>query len=171
MMNIPNARRYFRVLLLSMLGMFALASQAHQFRQFDPIPTPQQQSKVLPQGAVASETLRPIPKQLVEPQLRALIKKWNSPAMKETLAAEFYDRSRLLDAVDGIVPRSAILRLQSIQGIQTLQQYSIPDENKRVSIISATARTQLEYNGSSGFIRLPGTNEFILKVTESMGSP
>ena len=87
--------------------------------------------------------------------------------MESILADSFYDKSRLLDVMDTQVPRDARLSIQSIQGIQTLQQYRVPDAGGRdslVSIVSATVRTQLEFNSTNGFVRLPGTNEFLLKV-------
>ena len=71
--------------------------------------------------------------------------------------------------MDTLVPRDAILSVQSVQGIQTLQQYLMPaDEGEDlVSIVSATVRTQLEFNNpSTGFVRLPGVNEFVLQVTQ-----
>ena len=102
--------------------------------------------------------------------LRGVLGKWNKPGMSETLAQEFYDSRRLLDAMDTIVPRDATLKLQSIQGIQTLQQYLVPaadsGQNEIVSIVSVTARTQVEFEKpGTGFVRLPGVNEYVLKIT------
>ena len=68
------------------------------------------------------------------------------------------------------VPRDAKLRIQSVQGIQTLQQYIKPgsgtSRGELVSIVSATVRTQLEFNSSTaGFVSRTGTNEFLLEIT------
>jgi len=143
--------------------------QAGKFRVVIPITSPQSPAATIPENAIPVVKVYPVPRSLVEQRLREILKKWNTPHMAETLAAEFYDRSRLLDAVDSVVPRDATLRIQSLQGIQTLQQYRLPAANngagKEVSIVSATVRTQLEFNGPASIELLPGTNEFILKFT------
>ena len=91
--------------------------------------------------------------------------------MAETLSEQFYDKSRLLDVVQTGVPRDATLKIQSIQGIQTYQQYIVPSSDggrgEMVSIVSVTVRTQVEFNSPTGFTRLPGINEFILEVTQA----
>jgi len=158
------------VLFICLLALVGIPSQARQFRLLTPIATPETQGANLPTGAVALEQRQPITRGQIEPLLRDLVSKWNTGEMASTLSDRFYDASRLLDVMDTGVPRDAKLRIQSIQGIQTLQQYLMPADNDRqslVSIVSATARTQLEFNSSTGLTRLPGTNEFILKVTQA----
>ncbi|RME32891.1 MAG: hypothetical protein D6786_09245 [Gammaproteobacteria bacterium] len=141
--------------------------QARQFRQLAPIATPRQ-AATLPEGAVPVATVRAVPRNRVETLLRGVLAKWNTGQMAQTLSPEFFDRTRLLDAVDGLAPRDATLRLLSLQGVQTLQQYEL--DGKQVSIVSATARTQLEFNSpASGFVRRQGVNEFILKITSPAG--
>lgn len=142
--------------------------QARQFRLMIPIATPAESN--LPKGAVPVKQVKPLNRGAVESMLRGVLDKWNKPGMSETLAQEFYDSSRLMDAMDTIVPRDATLKLQSIQGIQTLQQYLVQGtnggQNNLVSIVSVTARTQVEFEKpGAGFVRLPGVNEYILKIT------
>ncbi|HKK15254.1 MAG TPA: hypothetical protein VJ981_01005 [Gammaproteobacteria bacterium] len=146
--------------------------EARQFRQMVPIATPEFTGANLPEGAVPVKQVKPLDRSAVESMLRGVLEKWNAPGMSETLAQEFYDTSRLLDAMDTIVPRDATLKLQSIQGIQTLQQYLMPGGDgggdEIVSIVSVTARTQVEFDKpGAGFVRLPGVNEYVLKITEA----
>ncbi len=152
------------VLLATVVPAFA------QFRSFTPIASPEHEAKAIPDGTVPVEKVIPVPRALVEPKLEAIIDKWNTPQMADTLAEEFFDRSRLLDTVNTEVPRDAKLRFQSLQSVQTLQQYRVPSAtplvSERVSLVSATARTQLEFNDGNGLVRVPGTNEYILKITQ-----
>lgn len=150
-------------------------SQARQFRSLIPIATPSQVSTRMPEGGIPVQQVRQMDRGMVESAVRQVVEKWNTPDMSRVLADEFYDSSRLLDNMDTLVPRNATVRLQSLQGIQTLQQYVVPGEggggDKVVSIVSATALTQVEFEQpGGGFVRLPGTNEYILKIT-TMESP
>jgi hypothetical protein len=141
-----------------------------QFRSFTPIASPRSYVSGLPAGTVAVEQLVPLRRSEIESRLEKIIEQWNNPGMAATLAEEFYDRTRLLDAVNTDIPRDAKLRILSIQSVRTLRQYQVPAMNGEaeinVSIVSATARTQLEFNSPTGFVRLPGTNEFILRITK-----
>ncbi len=157
-----------RPLLISLLLALSCQVQARQFRQLAPIATPAAAARALPEGAKPVTDPRPLPRGQVERLLRGVLAKWNSAGMAQTLAPEFYDRTRLLDTVDRLAPRDATLRLLSLQGIQTLQQYEL--DGRRVSIVSATARTQLEFNDPTlGFVRRQGVNEFILRITTPAG--
>lgn len=156
--------------LLCVLVMSALFGniQARQFRQVIPIATPNK-AATLPQGAVAVDKPRELDREEVKAAVNQVLSKWNTGDLAEVLSESFFDRTRLTDAVDNIVPRDATLSIQSVQGIQTLQQFIMPGDegDSMVSIVSATVRTQLEYNDpDSGFVRLPGVNEFVLKVTQ-----
>lgn len=160
------------VLCLGLAGPAAVEAQGRQFRAIKSINTPHNLQRLLPPGAVVSQSIEPVPREAVQTRMQELLDKWNSPDMADTLAEVFYDRTRLLDAVDTQVPRDARLRLQSVQGSQTLQQYTLPAAEGRpareVSIVSATVRTQLEYSTASGLVRLPGTNEFLLEVVRTV---
>ncbi len=161
---------HLTITLLAMAGLLVLSSgsPARQFRQLAPIATPTTTARALPEGAKPVANPRPLPRARVERLLRGVLAKWNGAGMTQTLAPEFYDRSRLLDTVDRLAPRDATLRLLSLQGVQTLQQYQQGD--RRVSIVSATARTQLEFNDPTlGFVRRQGVNEFILRITTPAG--
>lgn len=153
-----------------LLPLMIADSEARQFRLLSPIASPHQEQLQLPNGAMPVEDVKELTREQVEPLINKVIEQWNTSEMAGTLSEEFYDKSRLLDVVDTGVPRDAKLRVESIQGIQTLSQYIKPNAssgvNERVSIVSATVRTQLEFNSAtSGYVRRTGTNEFILKVT------
>ena len=157
------------LIILLVIGHIATL-QARQFRQIIPIVSPQAPTSNLPVGAVPVNQVTQLDRGLVESSLRKVLDQWNKAGMAETLTKEFYDSSRLMDAMDTIVPRDAKLRLQSIQGIQTLQQYVVPgsdgERGEMVSVVSATARTQLEFEQpGTGFIKRPGINEFILEIS------
>jgi hypothetical protein len=68
------------------------------------------------------------------------------------------------------VPRDAVLRVLGVQGVQTLEQYVQADDSGQamlVSRVSATVRTQVEFDDpAAGFQRREGTNEIVLLVKE-----
>ena len=159
----------FTCLSVLMVSTLPMNAQARQFRQVVPIATPKKNVASLPEGAQAVEKAVELGRDVVTAAVNDVISKWNTADMQSTLGEQFFDRARLGDAMDTLVPRDAILSVQSVQGIQTLQQYLMPaDEGEDlVSIVSATVRTQLEFNNpSTGFVRLPGVNEFVLQVTQ-----
>ena len=149
----------------------AVRPQARQFRQMLPIATPAARSSALPADALEVVPMVPLSREQVEPALAKVIDNWNSQGLDNLLGEGFYDKSRLLDTLDTAAPRDASLRLQSIQGVQTLQQYIEPDPEKSgserlTSRVSVTARTQLEFTARDGsFTRRPGINEFILRIS------
>lgn len=173
MNKIINMRQFLLISLsvtLVLLGFSVTESDARQFRLLTPITSPELRSTQIPEGTKPVDNIQPLPRQEVEPLVREVIEQWNTSEMANTISDQFYDKSRLMDVMDTGVPRDAKLRIQSIQGIQTLEQYIKPGAgNERgdlVSIVSATVRTQLEFNSStSGFVSRTGTNEFILEVT------
>lgn len=150
-------------------------SEARQFRQIIPIPSAQKSAVKLPGDAVPLSQPQNLDREQVRTAVEEVITRWNNSGLDQVLAEEFFDKSRLTDAIDTIVPRDASLRVQSIQGVQTLQQYRVPGESgssQIVSIVSATVNTQLEFNDpQAGFVRRQGLNEFILKITHQEAEP
>jgi hypothetical protein len=111
-----------------------------------------------------------VTREQVEPAVRELLQSWNTAGLANKLAQQFTDSQRLLDTLHVQAPRDASLRLQSIQGVQTISQYLLQDSTtggqNRVSIVSVTIRTQLEFNSpTAGFVRRAGLNEYILRIT------
>ena len=159
------------IIIVCLISGFIFSVEARQFRLFKSIATPETSATNLPEGAVEAKQLQPLDREFVDKAVKDAIAQWNTPGMAETLAQEFYDSSRLTDAMSTIVPKDASLRVQSVQGIQTVEQYLMPDPDggrgELVSIVSVTVRTQLEFNSpSTGFVRFPGVNEFILEVSQ-----
>lgn len=160
-------------LLVVVALMAASPATARQFRHVVPIATPAKHSASLPDGAKPVEKPQALSRDQVRAAVDQVLSKWNTSEMEQTLADNFFDRTRLSDAMDTVVPRDATLRVQSVQGVQTLQQYIMPSNSgdSRVSIVSATVRTQVEFNDpDTGFVSLPGLNEFVLKVTQTAGN-
>lgn len=167
--KVPGSRCKIVLCVTLLIGLTTVA-QARQFRYSAPIATPQGQQASLPAGAIAISNPRALARSEIEPEIRKLIAKWNTPQMSETLSDQFYDKDRLIDAIGIKVPKDAVMRVQSVQAIQTLQQYRSPASygagGKEVSLVSAIVKTQIEFNGPTGLVRLPSTSEFTLEVTK-----
>jgi hypothetical protein len=160
------------VLIALIAGSLALAAPAaaQEWRQFNPIIGPGVTAP-LPAGARPVGDFVPVPRQAVESGVRRVLDAWNTPQFEQKLSEAFYDKARLGDALDTLVPRDAKIRVLGVQGTQTLSQYVVADPSglfdTYVSRVSATVRTQVEFNSpQSGFQRRDGTNEIILRVTQ-----
>jgi len=159
-----------RRLAAAVLALSALAAGAQEFRALNPIRTPKSRP---PEGAVRVVPPAPVPQAAVEDAVRQVMAAWNTPDLAKHLGGGFYDRSRLADAVASVVPRDAALRVLSIQGVQLLDQYDLaPAPGRpfgvRVSQVSVTVRTQVEFNDAAGFQALDGTNEYVIDVKEAL---
>jgi hypothetical protein len=143
---------------------------AREFRALAPIPRPDK----LPEGAVAIQTTSAVNVKTVETAVKNLASAWNSQALDSMLDDRFYDKQRLIDSLVEKAPRDAQLQILGIQNVQVLQQFVQPAEADRsgavrVSRVSATVRTQIEFNDpAKGFQRIQGVNEFILEVREEI---
>jgi len=170
-MRTPRGPLRFTAWMALLLLFCSSPLPARQFRALQPIATPAGDGIRLPPGATAVVPVEPLAREEVEPLVRKVVDAWNGPALDGMLGRGFYDRQRLLDAVDRRVPRDARLEVQSLQGVQTLSQYRLPADETHgervVSRVSATVRTQVEFElPGSGFQRRQGTNELILQVTQ-----
>lgn len=150
--------------ILTVVG--ASSTDARQFRTIRPIATPEK----LPDNAQPVEQFRPVRAQIVRAAVEKLAEAWNTGNLDPMLSREkFYNKDRLLDTLAGDVPRDALLRVLSVGGITTLDQYYQPRDGRRrqINIVSAIVRTQIEFNDpNNGFIRLDGRNEFVLEVVQ-----
>lgn len=163
------------------LALLPALAQARQFRSVQPIATPAATAMTAAPAAVAAPQsepqTEPQSREQLEPLVRKALESWNTPEFARQLSPTFYDRERLADSMGTVVPRDAVLRVQSIQGVQTLQQSTEPDPDfpgrtRLVTLVSVTARTQIEYHDpAAGFVKLPGVNEYILRVTQPGSSP
>ncbi len=146
---------------------FTSAVAASEFRSWRPILTP----SLVPENsrALQQSQMKPVSRQLAEKAVQKLIAAWNGKNLDGILGKEFYDKSRLNDAMNGQVPRDAALSLLAIQDTQTLQQQVIdtPGGKILVSMVSITAKTQLTFNDpTSGYQRREGVNEYIMRIKQ-----
>lgn len=148
-----------------MLGI--AAAHAQEWRSIRPIAT----AGPLPAGAKRVET-KPIPVPAIRQAAEQFAAAWNQSSGDDTLSANFYDASRHRDAMVTGVPRDAKLVLESVRGVQTLQQFETIDAvhgRVRVSTVSATLSTRLQFNDpGQGFVSVPGVNEVLLEVMEPL---
>ncbi len=169
------ANRVRIVLLLIGAAVVALStvgpSQSAEFRRANPLPRPD----LLEQGAAAARIIEPVSRERVEAAIRRVFDTYSnmSPGQLEAVLAEsFFDRDRLVDNLTEALPRDAKLRVLGIESIQTLEQTIdvAPDGRQtRISVVSVTVRSQFEFNDPvSGFIRLDGTNEYLLRIKEPL---
>ena len=148
---------------------------AQESRQLNRIPTPstamQLAPSALPPGARRASTTHPVSPRTVETAVRQIASAWNTTALRPLLERNFLNRERLLEALRR-VPRDAKLRVLAIEGIRTLEQWIENREGageEYVSRVSATVRTQVEFNDPRGGLqRLDGTNELVLLVREPL---
>ena len=87
------------IIVFSLILASGSSLQARQFRQLVPIATPEAPTANLPEGAIPVERVVQLDRDQVEPLLREVLEKWNAPGMSEMLAEEFFDSSRLMDAM------------------------------------------------------------------------
>jgi len=168
--------RIQRIVLASAALLAAVPSPAQESRQLNRIQTPQTATKLapgmLPPGARVAATSHPVSASAVDQAVRQVAAAWNTPSLRQLLADNFFDKDRLLDALNR-VPRDAKLRVLAVEGINTLAQWI---EKRRdgageeyVSRVSAIVRTQVEFTDPrAGFQRLDGTNELVLVVREPL---
>lgn len=149
-------------------------SQSAEFRRANPLPTPELLQRGGAAGAVA-RIIEPVSRERVEAAIRRVFDTYTnmSPGQLEAVLAEsFFDRARLVDNLTEALPRDAKLRILGVESIQTLEQTIdvAPDGRQtRISVVSVTVRSQFEFNDPvSGFIRLDGTNEYLLRIKEPL---
>ncbi|NKB37316.1 MAG: hypothetical protein GKR93_09120 [Gammaproteobacteria bacterium] len=158
----------FTALTISLVLSFSnvMDSEARQLRT---ISAPAKIKMKLPDGAIPVDEARDLDRRQISAAVEQVVSLWNQGDTASTLSERFFDKSRLSDAIDSLVPRDATLRIQSVQGVRTLEQYLLPSSkgNRLVSVVSATVRTQLEFNDpSTGFVQRQGVNEFILQISQ-----
>jgi hypothetical protein len=158
------------LLIVGCAGAVTLAplALAKEFRVIKPINA----ASVLPEGAQAPPLFKPVARELVGQAVDKLMESWGSPQMQDYLSNNFFDKDRLTDVIDTLVPRDAVIRILSVQGVQTVQQWEepAPDDLESmllVSRVSVVVRTQLEYTRPDGVLETkPGTTEYILKFKD-----
>jgi hypothetical protein len=150
---------------LSVVCFVSQVSFAAEVRTLNQIRTP----AVVPLSADSVDRIRPVALEVVEKAVNDLFAAWNEPHLEQYLHKELYDKSRLLDTIDSAVPRDATVRVLSIQGVETLQQYVQKKVRTSVLVsrVSAVVRTQIEFNDpTDGLQRREGTAEYVFEIIE-----
>jgi len=157
---------------VSFLFVFMADAGAQEFRQMRPIAAPGVQEKApAPEGAKEVPRIRLLDRKAVEKAMQMLVDSWNTQGMANHLLETFYDKSRLMDVLEGKIPRDARLRLLAVRSFRILNQYLKPasDGDLLISSVSVTARTQVEWNHPvQGFQRYPGEQVYILRITQKV---
>jgi hypothetical protein len=162
-----------RHLIIAMLAggvLTASIADAQQMRRSNRIATPKAVLQNAPDGASIVGKVENIPADDVRQAVENLSENWNSGDISGFVSDDFDDARRFNQNMTVEVPRDARLRLESVQGVQTVRQIVAPDGRggmMRISTVTATASTRLEFNdAAAGFLSIPGTNEITFEVTE-----
>lgn len=136
---------------------------AQESRDVRPIRTP---------ASAALADARQLPRALVEAAAKTVLEAYNTAEFEQVLAADFYDRWRLTDAITEQVPRDARMRLLSLQAWQLFDQTRGDGGSGPMltSLVSATVNVQLEFTAADGrFERRSGVTELILRIHQPGG--
>jgi len=139
-------------------------NSAHSAR-FSPLPPRRKRGG----AAVRQPGIKPVSRTLAARAVGKVIAAWNENNVNSVLGDEFFDKSRLSDAMNAKVPRDARLSVLAIQDVQTLGQKTADSPSGRllVSTVSVTAKTQLTFNDpANGYQRREGVNEYIIRIKQ-----
>lgn len=154
------------VIATTALCSFGENVDARQFRSIRPMAKP---DKIAP-NAVPVVRFRRVKASIVRAAVQQIAHAWNTGQLSPMLSREkFFNKDRLLDALSVVVPSNAKLRVVSVGGVTTLQQYFEPrgGRKRQVNIVSAVVNTQLEFHdANNGFVKLAGRNEFVLEIVQ-----
>lgn len=160
------------LLVAALVPGWQAALDAREMRAFKSIPTAETRKMDLPENARRTEAPEPVDRDIVKEGLHRMNQAWNSPGFSSMVSDQFYDKSRLGDAMSQTAQYSTTLSLEGMENVQILDQYVVdhPDGTKsRVSKVSAVARTRNEFeDASAGKVSSPGTNEIIFEITEKL---
>ena len=164
-----NAVKYILFVSLLLGGVTLLTTtSAREFRTISTITSP---NNPLPDGAIRPAQIEPIDLKIIEKAVHDLAAAWNGEGLADWIAGDFASLEQLKLVITNDVPRDARIRVLSIQGMQTLDQYqqTVTNGIDRTSIVTATARMAIEFTDPvTGFQRLDGTNEFQFRVVEEL---
>jgi len=157
-------------LILLCLALLTETVAAREFRSIRPI------AKASVGGfteqSQADTKLQPVSAEILQQAVAKIAESYNTPAMQQLLAADFFDADSLIDSIENVIPRDAVVRVLSLQNSRTIAQREEIDATgtlTRVSRVEITINTQLEFNDpSTGFQRLPGTTRYVLDINEAV---
>ena len=143
---------------------------AGEFRHKQAIPTPQ----TTPSGGQGEPVIHPVDRALVEAAVETVFAKYNTPEFRQVLSKDFFNATRLGDAIAEKVPRDAKLRVLAVQNIQMFEKRRVlspsGDPAFFTSIVSVTVIAQMEFTNTvtGQFVRREGVNELILRIHEKI---
>ncbi len=151
---------------LAVASLFPGMIGAQEMRAVNPIATP----APLPPGAERVAAPKPLDAGTVRSNVEEFTAKWNAGDLGGVISDNFYEKSRFQDSMLSNVPRDARLKVEGMGSVQTFQQVVVDDPaggRMRVTTGSVTVKTQIELNDpKQGFVRVPGTNEFIFEMIQ-----
>ena len=156
--------------LLFVLALAPAAATAQTFRSFQAIPTPDAGTREAMRLRGAAAGIRQVPREVVDEAVHRIYATYNTPDFRQYLSELFYDPERLVEAIAEKVPREAVLRLISINSVQTVSQKAAKDELGRdtiESLVLVVVRAQMEFTSAQGFQRREGESELVLRFRES----
>lgn len=160
-----------RAIVALLLVLAAGSASAQTFRSLQTIPVPDPETrKALQLRGAAPAGIRQVPRDVVEEAVHRIYAAYNTPDFRQYLSERFYDPERLVEAIAEKVPREAVLRLVSINSIQTVSQQPAKDELGREtveSLVLVVVRAQMEFTSAQGFQRREGESELVLRFRES----
>jgi hypothetical protein len=157
------------VALLFILAAGSASAQTFRSFQTIPVPDPATREAMRLRGA-AGAGIRQVPRDVVEEAVHRIYSAYNTPDFRQYLSERFYDPERLVEAIAEKVPREAVLRLVSLNSIQTVSQQPAKDELGREtveSLVLVVVRAQMEFTNAQGFQRREGESELVLRFRES----
>lgn len=160
------------VLVLCMVLFCALMipaqSDAQEMRSINPISTPAR----LHVGGEVVQQPAPLNVGGVRSNVENFFNKWNNGDVTNMLSDNYYDKTRLGDAMQTNIPRDSKLKIVSIGSVQTLEQRIVTDPDgsrRKVTLGSVNVNSQVEYNDpNKGFVRVPGMNEIVFEMSEKI---
>lgn len=161
-------KRWYMVTGLLVMALLAVdQAVARNFRIIDPVFVPEADLKAGSFALKPAKIKSQVDEAMVIKAVQAIANAWNSGALDPLLDDRFPSKHLLLDTIDEVVPRDATLRITGIRSIGVLGQRYDKLNKQLISTVTATVDTQIEFNDpAQGFIRLDGTNEFVLRVEE-----
>ncbi len=121
------------------------------------------------EAAGERELYVPVERDLVRRAVTRIVEAWNRRRLEAVLAPGFYDRERLIRALETDVPHDARLRLIALRDVMVLDQsLGMPHPDGSVPVVTQVlveARTQITWNDPNlGFQRQDGVNEYRLTL-------
>lgn len=165
---------FLKILTLILITTVLLTSHVftQEMRQLKRIRTPAKTAVTLPEGAKEVSEIKPVDRGEIKKAVQDLVSSWNTTDLNDKVSDSYFDKSRFRNNMITEVPRVATVRLLSVRDTLTLNQFTKLDSDGnqlRVSTVSVVAETQIELSdANNGFVRVPGMNELIFEVTETM---